>query len=183
MSRDEIRHATSDELALFVIDALEPGPRRWLERHVGACDACAQALAAEAAAESALVEAWSAVPRPLAPVLSLPVRTPAPVVAPARRAPVAVSTGWGDKFVAAALMLLFVGYWRAAGSGDPARLAGGGDSSGAYCALDDGGSCSLAGAPFARASLLVSNAPATGGMCAADAGGGLCREPVVVCTP
>jgi hypothetical protein len=80
---------SGDDLALFVMDALESGPRLRLERHVRSCARCAQALAREAAAEVALQAVWPAVERPLAPVLPLH-----PPVAPARAQAVApMATG------------------------------------------------------------------------------------------
>jgi hypothetical protein len=125
-------HASPDELALFVMDALDASTRRRFERHVMACAVCGEALAREAAAEVALHAAWpamtEAVERPLAPVLPLhPVPVPVAVAAPvvpvsapttARRTTVrrttaraaGASASW-NSFAAAAMTVLFLGYW------------------------------------------------------------------------
>ena len=101
------RHATAADLQLYVIDALGPVPRRWLEEHLGGCSPCAEALTAEAALETELVDLWPALRRPLADVV--PLRPPAPrtVARPAR----ALVRASGSGFGAAAVALLFLGWW------------------------------------------------------------------------
>jgi anti-sigma factor RsiW len=188
-------HASADELAQFVIDTLEPGARRHLERHVAACTDCARALAAEAAAEMALLQAWSSVPRPLAPVLNLPVRPPAPAVAPARaRRHVLAGNSWTNGAAAAMLTVLFVGYWhegrRPAAHSHFIDAADGTAFDQALCPLD----------VFTPAPLFASVEPAGHArMCTApdvdvqvdvqvddrrdllDSPGGLCQEPTATC--
>jgi hypothetical protein len=123
------QHASPDELALFVMDALDASARRRFERHVMACAVCGEALAREAAAEVALQAAWpavtEAVEHPLAPVLPLrPVVVPVVVATPVVPEPVAApapprrksaraagaSASW-NSFAAAAMTVLFLGYW------------------------------------------------------------------------
>jgi hypothetical protein len=190
-------HATADELALFVLDALEPPVRRQLERHVATCAACARGLAAEAAAEVALQAAWPQVPRPLAPVLSLPVRpanvADVPAVPIAAAAPVAgqqarkarpaatsrvlASGSWGNGVAAAVLTVLFVGFWK---DGPAPRSAGptrpdGALTSEALCTLD----------VFTPAPLILATSEPPARMCPAPevAAGGLCQEPTATCAP
>ena len=115
-----IRHATPADLQLYVIDALGAVPRRWLEEHLGGCDPCAEALAAEAALETELVDLWPALRRPLAGVFPLRPPAPRPVVRRAR-APV---RGSGTGFGAAAVALLFLGWWADGGrAGAPATAS------------------------------------------------------------
>jgi hypothetical protein len=117
-------HVTPDEVALFVLDALSPVARQRFEGHVAGCGPCGQALAAEAAAEEALVALWPAVRRPLAEVVPLSragaVRSRVPAAAavpvPARRPPagmVAQSSFGG--LAAAVVAVLFLGWWTDAG--------------------------------------------------------------------
>jgi hypothetical protein len=195
-------HASADELALFILDALDPPARRHLERHVAECAACARALSAEAAAEVALTAAWSEVPRPLAPVLSLPVRPAAvvPVPAPARAVPRPVAApalrrssarhhalagnSWSNGLAAAVLTVLFVGYWN--DGGRMTTMMGASGRSRAAGELGEAAQCTrelFTPAPL----LLASMAPEPRGarMCTvADPGetpGGLCQEPAAAC--
>lgn len=46
-------HVTGDELALYVIDALDPGRKDAVESHVFSCEKCAEGLAREARVEAA----------------------------------------------------------------------------------------------------------------------------------
>jgi hypothetical protein len=118
------RHASAADLQLYVIDALGPLPRQWLEAHVVDCDDCARSLGEEAALEETLRAAWPALRRPLAEVVPLrpaaPRREPRPqpapeptpqlvrqpVPRPARR-----SHRPGSGLAAAAVALLFLGWW------------------------------------------------------------------------
>jgi hypothetical protein len=49
-------HATSDELALYVIDALDGARKGAVETHLMVCEGCADRLAREASVEAALEE-------------------------------------------------------------------------------------------------------------------------------
>jgi anti-sigma factor RsiW len=49
----ELGHVEGDELALYVIDALDPERRNAVESHVVACEECAEGLAREARVEAA----------------------------------------------------------------------------------------------------------------------------------
>jgi anti-sigma factor RsiW len=100
-------HASAADLQLYVLDALGGVPKRWLEAHLVTCDACGEALAAEAALECTLRDLWPALRRPLADVL--PLRPPAPP--PRRSSPPALPSGSGSAFAAAAVALLFMGWW------------------------------------------------------------------------
>lgn len=150
-SRDRLAagaHATADELALFVIDGLDQVAQRRFERHIAVCALCAQALAQEAAAELQLQAVWPQVQRPLAPVLALPRRTRtrrpdaaasvpapgpvpvAPAVGPGRKAaaesrflPAAHGASW-NALAAAAMTVLFLGYWTGGGKSMGARAPG-----------------------------------------------------------
>jgi hypothetical protein len=54
-------HPTADDLALYVIDALDPARKGDVEGHVLLCEACAAALAREASVEAAFAQvAWLA---------------------------------------------------------------------------------------------------------------------------
>ncbi len=54
-------HLASEELALYVIDALDPMRKEDVESHVFTCEACAEALAREASVEAAFDQvAWLA---------------------------------------------------------------------------------------------------------------------------
>src|SRR5580658_5863760 len=65
-------HVTSGELALYVIDALDPERRDAVESHVLACEDCAEGLAREARVEAAFEQvARVANERALAPVISI----------------------------------------------------------------------------------------------------------------
>jgi anti-sigma factor RsiW len=65
-------HVGSEELAFYVIGALGPAERDAVERHVFACDVCAERLAREARLEAALEQvAALANERPLAPVVPI----------------------------------------------------------------------------------------------------------------
>ncbi len=136
-AHDDDAHADPDDIARFVIDALDDGARLRLERHVMSCPACAAALALEAAAELDLASLYAQQKRPMAPVLTLPVRNPAAALAAtpdvaattetrpspsaaragtvvSERARVSVATRWefaSNSLAAAVLTVLFVGYW------------------------------------------------------------------------
>ena len=56
MSNARRGHVTAEELALYVIDALEPARKDGVERHVLSCGECADALAREARVEAAFEE-------------------------------------------------------------------------------------------------------------------------------
>ena len=49
-----VAHVPGEELALYVLGALDPGRREAVERHVFACEACSDGLAREARIEAAL---------------------------------------------------------------------------------------------------------------------------------
>jgi hypothetical protein len=49
-------HVTGEELALYVIDALDPARKDGVEGHVLSCEECAEALASEARVEAAFEE-------------------------------------------------------------------------------------------------------------------------------
>jgi hypothetical protein len=114
--RQDGGHASADEIALFVIDALGPAGRQRFEAHVAGCRSCGQALAAEAAAEQELVALWPSVQRPLAEVVPLarPTPPPAAVRRPARLFQGVVQGSPGG-LAAALVALLFVGWWTDAG--------------------------------------------------------------------
>jgi hypothetical protein len=155
-----LRHASPEDLQLYVIDALGTTSKRWLEDHVGACDGCARSLAQEAALENTLAELWPAVRRPLAPVVVLrarevPAEAPRPRRAPSIRRP---STS-GSGFAAAAVALLLLGWWT------------------------DG---SRPGAPVVSASQLICTSPGFSMADAVSEEGGVCRasdSARLLCTP
>jgi hypothetical protein len=83
--RSNSLHIGSRELALYVIDALDAEQKDTVERHVLACDACADGLAREARVEAALEQVArmarvdvrrSAAAHRAANVISLPVPPP-----------------------------------------------------------------------------------------------------------
>jgi anti-sigma factor RsiW len=175
-----IEHVTEDEIALFVLDALALPARERFEGHVAGCGACAQVLAAEAAAEETLVALWPSVRRPLAEVVPLP----RPSTRPAPR-PVATRAQSSFGGLAAALVaVLFLGWWTDAGrnmvglSADGAAgalsplmaclMPGGVLASGE---IDEGSVCTVGedGPPLA--------ALASWGMCTAGNGWGAGRSP------
>ena len=61
-------HPSEEALEAYVLDALEPLEARALEQHVRCCDACAEALAAQARREVALEEMIPRVARARRPV-------------------------------------------------------------------------------------------------------------------
>jgi hypothetical protein len=192
-------HATPDEVGLYVLDALSPVARQRFEGHVAGCGPCGQALAAEAAAEEALVALWPAVRRPLAEVVPLPRSSPvrSPVAAPApvplrRPAGGMVAQSSFGGLAAAVVAVLFLGWWTDAGQNitgiGPGRsavglapltafplpgtaLASGETGEGPVCAVGE------SGPPLA--------ALASWGMCTGGApafGAALCRPaPLPVC--
>jgi hypothetical protein len=184
-------HASADDLALFVVDALAAPARQRLEGHVASCLSCAAALAAEAAAEQALREVWPVLRQraraPLAEVVALP--RPAPRPAPAARSrPRVPQQGSLGGLAAAVVTVLFVGWWTDAG-----RLIGGGriDEARAGAPLT---ACLLTGqrsiADDAQVRICAPAPPSLGamaswGMCAAGAPagpGGICRSlPDPIC--
>jgi hypothetical protein len=188
-------HATADQVALYVLDALDAGERRRFERHVMACAACGEALAAEAAAELELQAAWPAIDRPLAPVINLPgVRreidvppAPAAVVPPVRAQPVtgaARGSSWNG-LAAAAMTFLFLGYWtnggRVLGPRDPMNDLAQVDPCGptAICASLLPAPAPAGGAPWACS---AEDAPQA--MCTSVAPeSGLCRAPLMCAAP
>lgn len=69
------RHATSAELELYVLGALDPERAAVVEEHCASCDACARALAGEASLEVAFEQVARRAER--APVVMRPVRAAA----------------------------------------------------------------------------------------------------------
>jgi hypothetical protein len=198
-------HASADDLALFVIDALAAPARQRLEGHVVACPSCASALAAEAAAEQALQAVWPVVRsgeprragraassnRPLAEVVALPRPRPAvgAAVRPAAPARVAYQSSLGG-LAAAVVTVLFLGWWTDAGrlmtnrSLDAGRLG----PPLTACLLPG----DRPGGDDARFGICAAAPPSLGamaswGMCALGAParpGGVCRSlPDLVCAP
>ncbi len=99
-------HLSRDDLALYVMGALEPEPSAALEQHVAACSACAAALAREARLEVALHEVGASLERPRArPTRSI------------RRAAIAALAGAG------ALAAGYLAWIARPGHGDSARAA------------------------------------------------------------
>ncbi len=157
MSRQEQSvgdHPAADDIARFVIDALAPTARQRFEEHVAACAPCARALAAEAAAEEALAALWPSVRRPLAEVVPLSTRRPAPAAAPAAPAPVPIipatrgaagarGSHSSQGGLAALVAVLFLGWWTDAGR----NFAG--VSAGASSRLAPLAACLLPGGPLA----------------------------------
>jgi anti-sigma factor RsiW len=152
-------HAIGDELALYVLNALEPAARQRLESHVAGCASCAEELAAEAAAELELEALWPQLSRPVAAVVALAPRAsvPQPAACPA---PAARGRSVLPTLAAAAVALLFAGSWlhrpSAGREGDAmafssiaacfAPAAGmEGEGEAATCALDTDSSGSFAG--------------------------------------
>jgi hypothetical protein len=154
-------HATGDELARYVLNALEPPARRRLESHVGGCASCAEELAAEAAAEVRLGAIWPQLSRPLAAVVALAPRAslPARPRPDARPGPATRGRSGLPGLAAAAVALLFAGSWLhrppVEREGEPmafssiaaclAPVAGvDGDDAAATCALEADNGVSLA---------------------------------------
>jgi anti-sigma factor RsiW len=72
MSDSTFGHVTGGELALYVIDGLDPQRRDAVETHVLVCEECAEGLAREARVEAAFEQvARLANDRALAPVISI----------------------------------------------------------------------------------------------------------------
>jgi hypothetical protein len=167
-------HASREELALFVLGALEAAPAARLERHVRGCAACAAALAAEAALENTL--------RDLVPRVRMPARgatvVPLPVAPPRAAVPAGRRTPWSSAFAAAAAVVL--GVWALGADhldpGGPPRLgavsaslAGGLEGEGRLlCELERNDLlCSSPGAPGSPASTIPSGSDS---VCRAPAG-------------
>jgi anti-sigma factor RsiW len=110
------RHATSAELELYVLGALDAARVQEFEAHCAACDACAAALAGEARLEVAFEQ-----------VARRSVRVA--VVRPLRVA----AYGAAGLVAMAAAMLLWFGHTSAGGA-----AAGEGTSSMVHHAMDDG---------------------------------------------
>jgi anti-sigma factor RsiW len=111
-------HASTAELELYVLDALTSGPRRNLELHVAACDRCARDLQVESALEVTLGQLWPQVQRarrPVAAVVPLRPRRSGSAPRPMRRS---ASLG---AVAAAAIAVLFIGWWTDGGRLDPSR--------------------------------------------------------------
>jgi hypothetical protein len=117
VSAARLAHASGDDLARFVLDALDAPARARLEHHLRGCAPCAAALAREAAAEMELEALWPRVRRPIAAVVTLrPRAAPAAaaamvaveaVAAPVRAAARPANGSYGA--LAAAVMALFIG--------------------------------------------------------------------------
>jgi hypothetical protein len=103
-------HPSKDDLALWVMGALDPEPAARLEAHVPTCAACAAMLAREARLEIALHEVGASLPEPRA---SGSVRTMRPF---GRAAVVAVG-------VAVAVAAGYLVWIARPGHGDTARAA------------------------------------------------------------
>jgi hypothetical protein len=166
-------HPGGADIELYVLGALPPGPRRELEEHIACCAGCADALAAEAAFEVDLVDLWPEVQqqrRPLASVV--PLRPPAPgrAAAPKRpsRSPSPSSSSRGG-LAAAAVLLLFVGWWSDGGlaSRPDVALSHAPSCASADVSLDEPGAGE---GPLCTADAPAPGALATWGACAAPAG-------------
>ena len=191
MSAARLAHASGDDLARFVLDALDAPARTRLEHHLRGCPRCAAALAREAAAEMELEALWPRVRRPIAEVVTLrPRAAPAAAAAaavvaaeaaapPVRAAARPANGSYGA--LAAAVMALFIGWWADAGSAGP-RVATGPSSAG-----ETSGVLALSSVESAE-DQRVCVLPASGlpGICgggvpasiqAPVATGGLCRMP------
>ena len=108
-------HASPDEVALYVIDALAHPARQRLESHVAACPSCAGALASEAVAEQTLRALWPSVRRPLAEVVPLPRPESTRASAPSStRSSLGLQGSFGG-LAAAVVAVLFFGWWLDAG--------------------------------------------------------------------
>jgi hypothetical protein len=112
-------HASAADLELYVIDALAPATRRQVEQHVATCDRCALGLQAEAVLEVTLGQLWSEVQRarrPVAAVVPLrPRRSGGAPCPPMRR------SGPLGGLAAAAIAVLFIGWWTDGGRIDSLR--------------------------------------------------------------
>ena len=110
------RHATSAELELYVLGALDAARVGEFEAHCASCDACAAALAREATLETTFEQVAQRAGR-------------LPVVRPLR----AAAYGAAGLVAAAAAVILWLGRSTTATAGDAAVAAGA-----AHHAMDDG---------------------------------------------